>query len=136
MGDVLLSVTLFSCPQAGQKQLCNAAMIKTSGTHHMDAVARALSRWAGVQRKYVELVVDRVILPADLTVAECGLKSGNPVVAYLAPESPPPSAAATSAPFAMIDVTDSELAASMDGLSSRFVGSRQLNAPRPTRASP
>ena len=57
MGDVLLSVTLFSSPEAGSKQLCNAAMVKTTGTHRMDAVARALGRWAEVQHSHIALTL-------------------------------------------------------------------------------
>ena len=117
MGDGLLSVTLFSSPEAGSKQLCNAAMVKTTGTHRMDAVARALGRWAEVQHSHIALTLGGAPLPADATVAECGLRSGSPIIALLAAASAPPSAAAASAPFTMIDVLDSEMAAAMDALS-------------------
>lgn len=116
MSEVLLTVTLFGSAEAGGKQLCNAAMVKAAPTHSIAAVTRCLCRWAQVQPAHVVLTHNGAQLPPDATVADCGLRSGSPILAYLAAESAPPAASAVAAPFTMVDVMDSELAAAMGGL--------------------
>ena len=113
--DCLLAITLFG---AGDKRLCGPAMVKASSKHTVSRVIACFAGWAGVKADAVQFHdMAGNAVSADVTVAAAGFPPGRAVVnAMLAPGASGPSAEATLAPFAMLDVTDSELAALAGGL--------------------
>ena len=103
---ILLTVTLFD--QQGA-QLCGPAMVKTDGAHTLSRVANCFCLWAQVDPATVAWTWPSG--DASDTVQQAGLSSGNAINAVLAQGSPPPAASAAAAPFTMLDVVDSEVAA-------------------------
>ena len=114
MPDTILSVTLFGA--SGGAQLAGPAMIKTQPTHTIERVAGCFCRWAEVPPEMVKLQFNGQLLHLQATVQESGMGSGSAVLVQLAADAPRPSAASAAAPFAMLDVEDSELASLSSGL--------------------
>jgi hypothetical protein len=115
MPDVLLAVTLFG--EGGSPQLCGPAMVKTAPSHTVARVVGAVCRWAVLPMDAVSLyTVHGRKLSGETTMEAAGLASGQAVTAILAAGSVQPAASACAAPFAMLDVEDSELSDIASGL--------------------
>ena len=113
--QLLLTITAFS--DGGRTQLCGPAMIKTASDHTITRVQATFCRWASLQTEHVTLRdTHGRPLKGESSVAASGLSNGSALTALLAPGAAQPSPSACSAPFAMLDVLDSELGAAADSL--------------------
>lgn len=108
------------------KRLCGPAMVKTSPEHTVSRILAVICRWTSLEPGQVDFCIDGGKLPGWQSVADAGLKNGNALTAVLATGAPQPSASSRAAPFAMLDVLDSEMSALMgeshvdeDGASGR-----------------
>ena len=105
MSEVLLTLTLHA-PDTRQ-QLAGPAMVKASPSMPVHRVLATFCRWLALPETAVTFVLDGQQIDASLTLQAAGFVNGTAVQAALL--SGTPSAAACAAPFAMLDVNDSEL---------------------------
>ena len=67
------------------------------------------------QERNIE-VLEALHFHPQVVIGASGLRTGLPVVIYVAKDGPAPDPKAAAAPYTVVDVLDSELAAVADGL--------------------
>ena len=107
-GEVLLTITLYSADPT-PVQLAGPAMVKATPDVQLARVAGCFCRWAVHPPASVQFFFNGQPLAVDLSLEQSGLVSGNAVSARLTASDLKPDAGAASAPFAMLDVLESEL---------------------------
>ena len=114
----MLSLTLFREGDATNSQLAGTVFVKTAPSHTVERVATAFCRWAGLPVEMCRLFDARAHAPLDprVAVGAAGLANSSPVIVYIAMDGPQPDAQAAAAPFTIVDVLDSELAAAASDL--------------------
>jgi hypothetical protein len=117
MPETLLTITLYSA-DAAPVQLCGPAMVKATGDVTLARTAACFCRWAGLPPDVVAFYFNGQPLETTLTLQQSGLISGNALHARLVVPGVSPSQEAARAPFAMLDVLESELLG-LDGMAMR-----------------
>ena len=117
MPETLLTFTLYSADQA-PIQLAGPAMVKATSDVQLSRVTGCFCRWAGLPVDSVEFYFNRQPLAHNLSLQQSGLVSGNAIDARLTVTGLTPDPKAAAAPFAMLDVLESELL-DLGGLSTR-----------------
>lgn len=112
MGEVLLTFVLHG--PDGSK-LAGPAMIKAAPTVLLSRVGATFARWVHLPDSALAFHLNGQPLQMSLSIQQAGLASGNAVTASIVQPGVALDAAACAAPFAMLDVQDSELSAMMSG---------------------
>ena len=114
---VMLSLTLFREGDPTSSQLAGTVFVKTASDHTVERVAKAFCRWCGLPFEACTLYdSNKKQLDPSMTIAASGLVTSSPVIVLLSQAAPQPDAQAAAAPFTLVDVLDSELAATASGL--------------------
>ena len=108
MPETLLTITLYSGDTA-PVQLAGPAMVKATPDVQLARVAACFCRWAVLPPDSVQFFFNCQPLAVGQTLEQSGLMSGNAVSARLTTSDLKPVATAAAAPFAMLDVLESEL---------------------------
>ena len=114
---VMLSLTLFREGDPTSSQLAGTVFVKTASDHTVERVAKAFCRWCGLPFETCTLYdAAKNQLDPIMTIAASGLVTSSPVIVFISQAAPQPDAQAAAAPFTLVDVLDSELAATASGL--------------------
>jgi len=110
MPETLLTVTLYSA-DATPVQLAGPALVKATSDVQLSRVVNCFCRWVSLPAEQVEFYYNGEPLAKEQSLLQSGLVSGNAINARITAAGLTPCAASAAAPFAMLDVLESELLA-------------------------
>ncbi|KAL1498548.1 hypothetical protein AB1Y20_013869 [Prymnesium parvum] len=108
MAESLVSITLYSA-DATPLRLAGPAMVKAAPDVQLSRVGACFCRWAGVPVELVQLYLRGQQLRPSHSLLEAGLASGHAIDARLTAQGVALREGAAAAPFALLDVLESEL---------------------------